>query len=99
MSVNVTRISCPLCGHDHRTVALARGESALCLRCGTVMVRRPRFGRDGTLAFTLTGLILAVPALLLPFITAGKFGQQRGGLLFTGVEGLWKHDMRLLAIW
>ena len=58
-------------------VALARGESALCLRCGAVMVRRPRFGRDGTLAFTLTGLILAVPALLLPFITAGKFGQVR----------------------
>jgi paraquat-inducible protein A len=44
-------------------------------------------------------LILAIPALFLPFITAGKFGQERGGLLFSGVEGLWDHGMRLLAVW
>jgi paraquat-inducible protein A len=90
---------CPLCGHAHQAIRLAPGERALCLRCDTVLARAPRFGRDATLVFTITGLILAVPSLLLPFITAGKFGQERGGLLMTGVEGLWDHDMRLLAIW
>lgn len=90
---------CPLCGHEHQPIPLAPGERALCLRCDTVLARGSRFGRDATLVFTLTGLILAVPALLLPFITAGKFGQERGGLLFTGVEGLWDNGMRLLAIW
>jgi paraquat-inducible protein A len=49
--------------------------------------------------FSLTGLILAIPALFLPFITAGKFGQERGGLLFSGVEGLWHHRMHLLSVW
>jgi paraquat-inducible protein A len=99
MSSSGARLTCPLCGHEHELIPLAPGESALCLRCDTVLARGSWLGRDGTLVFTLTGLILAVPALFLPFITAGKFGQERGGLLFTGVEGLWRHDMRLLAIW
>jgi paraquat-inducible protein A len=63
------------------------------------LARGSRFGRDATLVFTLTGLILAVPALFLPFITAGKFGQERGGLLFTGVDGLWDNRMPVLGIW
>jgi paraquat-inducible protein A len=88
-----------LCGQDHQPIRLAPGERALCLRCDAVLAQGPRFGRDATLVFTLTGLILAVPALFLPFITAGKFGQERGGLLFTGVEGLWDNGMQLLAIW
>jgi len=99
MSALPVQLICPLCGHEHQPIPLAPGERALCLRCDTVLARGSRFGRDATLVFTLTGLILAVPALFLPFITAGKFGQERGGLLFTGVEGLWEHDMRLLAIW
>jgi paraquat-inducible protein A len=90
---------CPLCGYEHRPIRLAPGERALCLRCDTVLARGARIGRDATLVFALTGLILAVPALLLPFVTAAKLGQERGGLLFTGVEGLWDNGMRLLAIW
>jgi paraquat-inducible protein A len=64
-----------------------------------VLSRGSWFGRDATLVFTLTGLILAVPALFLPFITAGKFGQERGGLLLTGVDGLWDNRMPVLGIW
>jgi len=99
MSLNVARLTCPLCGQDHQPIPLAPGERALCLRCDTVLGRGSRFGGDGTLVFALTGLILAVPALFLPFITVGKFGQERGGVLLTGVEGLWDHHMPLLAIW
>jgi paraquat-inducible protein A len=93
------RLTCPLCGLDHQAIALARGERALCQRCDTVLAQRSRFGRDATVVFTLTGLILAVPAFLLPFITVGKFGQERGGLLLTGVKGLWENGMPLLSIW
>lgn len=99
MSTIAVRFTCPLCGHVHQPIPLAPGERALCVRCDTVLARGSRFGRVATLAYTLTGLILAVPALLLPFITAGKFGQERGGVLFSGVEGLWHSGMRFLAIW
>ena len=99
MSSLSARLTCPLCGQDHQLIPLAPGQRALCVRCGAVLARGSRFGRDAALVFTLTGLILAGPALFLPFITAGKFGQERGGLLLTGVEGLWDNGMRLLGIW
>lgn len=99
MSSSITHLICPLCGHEHQPIPLGSGQRALCVRCDAVLARGTRFGPDGTLGFTLTGLVLAVPALLLPFITAGKFGQERGGLLFTGVEGLWDNGMPLLAMW
>jgi paraquat-inducible protein A len=99
MPPSASQLTCPLCGQGHQPIPLAPGERALCRRCDTVLARGSRFGRDATLIFTLTGLILSVPALLLPFITAGKFGQERGGLLFTGVDGLWNNGMPVLGIW
>lgn len=99
MSSTLARLTCPLCGHAHQAVSLAPGDRALCFRCGTVMAHHSRFGSDAALVFALTGLILAPPALLLPFITAGKFGQERGGLLFTAVDGLWDNGMPFLAVW
>lgn len=78
---------------------LAPGQRALCVRCDTVLARHSHFGKDAALVFTLTGIIFAIPALILPFITAGKFGQERGGLLFTSVDGLWTNHMPLLGIW
>lgn len=99
MSAHGSHFTCPLCGQDHQPIALAPGERALCRRCDTVLTQRSRVGPDAALVFTLTGLLLAVPAFFFPFITAGKFGQQRGGVLFTGVEGLWDNGMPLLAIW
>ena len=99
MSAPGSRLTCPFCGQDHQLIPLAPGERALCRRCDTVLTQCSRVGPDAALVFTLTGLLLAVPAFFLPFITAGKFGQQRGGVLFTGVEGLWDNGMPLLAIW
>ena len=92
-------LTCTLCGQDHQPIPLAPGERALCRRCDFVLARGSRFGGDGALVFSLTGLILAGPAFFLPFISAGKFGQEQGSLLLTGVEGLWDNGMPLLAIW
>ncbi|MFT3781547.1 MAG: paraquat-inducible protein A [Nibricoccus sp.] len=90
---------CSLCGQKHQPIPLAAGEKAFCSRCGHLLQRCSRFGRDSTLAIVVTGLVLALPAYYLPFISTGKFGMERGGLLVSGIEGLWIHDMRLLAVW
>jgi paraquat-inducible protein A len=91
-------LTCRLCGLEHRPVNLAPGEKALCVRCDGVLAKGSWFGPDAALAFSITGLILAVPAALLPFISAGKFGNERVAVLFTGVAGLWDSGMRLLAV-
>ncbi len=90
---------CRLCDQAHKSVGLRPGDRALCSRCGALLGRRSRWGRDAALAFTLTGLALSIPALFLPFVTAGKLGNERVAHLFTGSYALWDGDMRLLALW
>jgi len=99
MSSPAAPLVCRLCGHEHQPVRLAPGERALCVRCDAVLESRARLGPDAALAFTVTGLILALPAALLPFVTVGKLGREHVGLLFTGVEGLWERGLHLLAVW
>lgn len=90
---------CRVCGFAHQPVPLRRGERAVCVRCATVLTSNRRLGPGGGLALAVTALILAVPAMWLPFLTAGKLGTARVSVLFTGVDGLWENGMKLLAVW
>lgn len=69
------------------------------MRCGTVIARRPLLGRDTPLALALAGLVLAVPAIWMPFVTVGRFGNVRVNVLVSGAEGLWDRGMGVLAGW
>jgi paraquat-inducible protein A len=91
-------LTCRLCGNVHRAVRLGPGERALCARCDAVLARGSRLGPDATLVFSVTGLVLAVPASLLTFVRAGKLGAERLCTLFTGVGVLWDGGMRSLAL-
>jgi paraquat-inducible protein A len=62
------------------------------------MARGAYFGPDAAFAFAVTGLILAVPATLLPFISAGKLGNERMSHLLTGVGALWDNSMQMVAL-
>lgn len=50
-----------------------------------------------TLAWSLSGLILLLTAVQLPFINAAKFGQHNEGRLLSGVISLWQQGHGVLA--
>jgi paraquat-inducible protein A len=68
------------------------------VRCEAVLAQGTRLGPDTALVFSLTGLVFALPAALLPFVSAGKLGDERISLLFTGVWSLWDGGMGPLAL-
>lgn len=98
-SSNHSVFTCRLCGHDHDAVSLARGERAQCVRCNAVLARASLFGPQAAPALAVTGLLFAVPALLLPFMTVDKFGNVRTGSFVSGLAGLRDYDMPLLSLW
>jgi paraquat-inducible protein A len=76
---------------------LEPGEKAVCVRCDSVLLRSARTGPDTAVVFALTGLAFALPAALLPFVSAGISGNERISVLFTGVWSLWDGGMKPLA--
>lgn len=92
-------LPCPECGLEHRSVSLSLGEVAHCVQCHSVLEKKGWFGADASLAFTLTGLLLVPPSVLLPFVSVSKLGNEKVSFLFSGVRMLWGDGMHLLAIW
>src|SRR4051812_20635118 len=90
-------ICCSWCEQTHQAVALRAGERALCVRCGKTLARGSFWGPYGSLAFSLTATVFAVPAVLLPFVTLSKFGNTRTSRLFDAARGLWDAGMPLLG--
>ncbi|MDB6092903.1 MAG: Paraquat-inducible protein [Verrucomicrobia bacterium] len=84
-------VTCPLCGQTHAAPFLKPGQRASCVRCGSLLAEAGHLGPQAPLVFACTGLVLAVPALLLPFVTLSKFGKERTVLLTDGFLGFWTH--------
>src|SRR5690606_24479106 len=84
MLVASSYLECRFCGQPHVPVAAARGTRLLCTRCGITLARRSLLGPQAPLAFTFTALLLAIPALLLPFATVETIAAPRGpGRIWT----------------
>lgn len=95
----VAALACTGCGRIHRLTELAPGETASCTRCGRLLAKGTRFGTDTALAFAVSGLLFAIPAFALPFVTVSKLSAAHTGVFFSSVSGLWSEGMRLLSIW
>jgi paraquat-inducible protein A len=97
MNPETSYLQCPLCGQSHRPPFLKPGQRVVCVRCGATLAERGFLGYSATLAFAVTGLVLFIPSLLLPFVTLMKLGKEQTVILSDGAEGLWTHGFGPLA--
>lgn len=69
------------------------GQHADCVRCGSEIARsRPR-GADRALAWSVAGLALAIPSMMLPLATVDRLGLRNEGLWISGVQTMWQGRM------
>lgn len=75
-------IACPRCDALHVELELASGETARCIRCGSVLAK-PRAGAFVQLiALSFTSMVLMVGAIFFPFLEISRMGFGNATSLF-----------------
>jgi paraquat-inducible protein A len=90
--------ACPECDLLLNPAAPEPGDKAHCPRCGYLLQRPRKQSIERTLALSLAGLILILPANLLPTVGIKIFGNSHDGTLWSGVSALLKEDMWAVAL-
>jgi paraquat-inducible protein A len=91
-------IACHECDLLYELPPLPEGSVAKCSRCGAVLQSHKRDSLDRTLSWTIAGLILFAVANTYPFLALKSEGLVHQTTLITGVEQLYKQDMRSVAV-
>ena len=90
---------CLHCGQHHRPLPLAAGEVATCARCGATLYRgRHHGGHGGTLALTITGLVLLGLSHGFPLLSLRTRGVQTALTLLDACLAFWHQDQLALAL-
>jgi paraquat-inducible protein A len=90
--------ACPECDLLLNPATPEPGDKAHCPRCGYLLQRPRKQSIERTLALSLAGLILIVPANMLPMVGIKIFGNSQDGNLWSGVSALFKEDMWAVAL-
>ena len=90
-------IVCPVCDLLHRSRDVAPGEVLLCGRCGERLLAPQSRSVEKTLAYSLTGLLLFVPACFLPIMSLNILGIQGSGSVFQSIVTLWENGYYMVA--
>ncbi|MDR9754202.1 paraquat-inducible protein A [Pseudomonas sp. SZMC_28357] len=91
-------VACHECDLLMRKPPLARGEKAICPRCGYELYAHRHNVVRRSLALVITALLLYVPANFLPIMQLNLLGQTSHDTVWTGVVGLFNSGMQGVAV-
>lgn len=91
-------MACPWCGQLHARVELRPRAVSYCVRCNAQLTRGRASDWIVTLAWVVTGLVLWIPANLLPIVELSRFGNARESLLITGAISVWQEGQPWVAV-
>ena len=89
--------ACPECDLLLKLQPLSIGEKAHCPRCGYMLQRSRKDSIERTFALSIAGLIVALPANLLPLLGIKAMGKSHDANLWLGVFNLFHEDMWAVA--
>ena len=93
----VMLVACHDCGEVHRVPGLEDGRTAVCARCGGVLLRHRVASIERALALNLAALLLFGVANLFPVMTMRLGGRAEAATLLEGVTALYRDGMWGLA--
>src|SRR3954462_11257578 len=90
--------ACETCGLSQRVERLAPGNSAECIRCGSVIVSRPFGGMGITAARTVAALVPCTPANIYPILSMSIYGTYTENTVWDGVVSLMNYNQYFIAV-
>jgi paraquat-inducible protein A len=91
-------MACPDCDLLLQQVGVARGQKAVCPRCWHMLYSSKKDSVDKTLALSLSGLILYLPANFMPLMTLDTLGLEKSASIYDGVTSLYQHNYFFVAV-
>ncbi|WP_245636815.1 paraquat-inducible protein A [Azospirillum thiophilum] len=91
-------VACPDCGRLHQVRSLPPGGRAGCTRCSALLYRHVAGGPQHALPMALTALLLLGLIAVKPLMAVHIQGNDRAGLVTTGIEALAAQGMWPLAL-
>ena len=96
-AIHAGLIACPHCDLLLQQIAIPAQYAIVCPRCGYTLGKHHAGSLDKTLALTITGLFLYLPAILLPLLTLEKLGMSEAGNVLETILGLYHNDYIFVA--
>ena len=91
-------IACKTCGQAHRMEPVPAGMRAMCARCGSAIERRTAGSLQLTAAFTLSALLLYLPANLFPILHLDLYGATQDSTVWRGCVRFWQAGDYVIAV-
>ncbi len=90
-------IACQQCDALYDTPMLKQGQSAKCTRCGSMLAERKVDSIERSFFWSLAGIILSVPAILLPIMGVTLAGQYHHASLLDCILALIDRGFIMIA--
>ncbi|MBW1867874.1 MAG: paraquat-inducible protein A [Deltaproteobacteria bacterium] len=91
-------IACPECDLLIRKTEPGPGVRCFCPRCRSMLFHVKRKPVETALILSLTGLILFVPAMVLPIMTLNAFGLEQSANILQWVSALFRTGFHMVGI-
>ncbi len=99
MSINTKQlIACQQCDALYDKPELKQGQNVKCIRCGSIMAERKVDSIERSFNWSLAGIFLLVPAILLPIMGVTLAGQYHHASLFDCIIALIERGFFMIAV-